>query len=97
MSQCNKIAIDFSNRSKDGLYTSVGTYLVTDMEVSHEGDDTIFFSWLISNDVTKYAGDLFFGINFLCVVDSVVEYAWHTDSFDGISIREGVHNETDLF
>ena len=97
MSLCDKITIGFSNYSQDGLGLSMGTYPVTDMQISPDGNDTIIFSWLISGEATAYAGNLFFGISFTCNTDSVVDYAWHTDSFNDIEICEGVHNDTDLF
>lgn len=97
MSLCDKITIGFSNYSQDGLGLSMGVYDVTDMQVSPDGTDTIIFSWLISGDATVYAGDLLFGINFICTTNSVVDYAWHTDSYSDIKVYEGVHNDTNLF
>ena len=92
MSLCDKIFVRFSNDSTDGLDFSNGVYPVVDMQISPDGDDTVIFSWLISGDATKYAGILSFGICFLCTTNSVVDYAWHTDTFNDIKINEGVHN-----
>lgn len=97
MSLCDKITIEFTNYSQDGLGLSMGAYSVTDMQISPDGEDVIIFSWLISGEATAYSGELFFGISFLCTVDSLVDYAWHTDSFKEIKVYEGVHNDPNLF
>ena len=93
MSLCDKISIEFSNYAQDGFGLSSGSYTVTDMQISPDSDDVIIFSWLISSEATEYAGDLSFGIGFVCTTNSVVDYAWHTDAFNDIKIHEGVHND----
>ena len=97
MSLCDKITIGFSNYSSDGLGLSSGRYTVSDMQISPDGDDVIIFSWLVSGEATAYAGELFFGISFMCTTNSIVDYAWHTDAFGDIEINEGVYNDANLF
>lgn len=93
MSLCNAIDINYINLSSDRMYQSSGPYRVTDMQISPDGDDVIIFSWLISRNVTMYAGSLNFAISFECATDSVVDYAWHTDVYSEIGIYESVRND----
>ena len=93
MSLCDTIGINYLNLSSDKLYSSEGPYPVLDMQISPDGDDVIIFSWLISGNSTMYVGSLNFAISFECTADGVVDYAWHTDIYDGIRVNEGIKND----
>lgn len=93
MSLCNVIDINYINISSDELYRSSGPYRVQDVEINQDDDDIVVFSWTISRNATMYAGSLNFAISFSCIVDGIVDYAWHTDVYVGIGIYEGVRND----
>lgn len=90
MLQCDKVKVHFINTGKTG--TTADAYDVTDFQVSPDGDDTVVFSWLISGHATKHVGPLQFAIEFQCTTDGVVDYAWHTAIFAGISVSTGINN-----
>lgn len=71
---------------------SKDAYPVDDVQLSPSSNNTVIFSWLISQNATKYAGTLNFLIEFACVVDGIVEYAWHTEVFKGITVSSGMSN-----
>lgn len=93
MSLCDEIDIHYINLSSDTLHQSTGPYPVADMQVSPDGEDTIIFSWLISGNATAYTGTLIFAIEFKCLTDSMIEYAWHTDAFSDIEIVGTIRTE----
>lgn len=96
MSECNKVEIHYINiesvaknpKSHSDVYT------VDDLQIAPDNDKVVICSWLISGNVTMYAGALCFLIVFKCINDEdgkTIEYAWHTDQFKGISISEGIN------
>lgn len=97
MMRCNAVKIEFINiDTANKSNTKVGSYPVDDVQISPnaEDEDTIIFSWLISQNATQLAGSLNFLIRFLCIADDgeTIEYAWHTDIFTGISVSSGMNN-----
>jgi hypothetical protein len=93
MSLCDAIDIHYINLSSNKLYRTTGLYRVDDMHVNTDNEDTVAFSWLISGNVTTYAGTLTFAISFKCLNDSMVDYAWHTDAYTGIEIENTLQIE----
>lgn len=95
MSQCNKVEIHYINfesvaknpKSHSDVYT------VDDLQIAPDDDKFVICSWLISKNVTMYAGGLSFLVVFKCINEDgkTIEYAWHTDQFKGISISEGIN------
>ena len=92
MSLCNDVRVNYLNiaSSRDGQTN--GPYVVKDMQVSPDDENKIVFSWLISRNSTKYAGTLNFNISFRCLTGAIVDYAWYTDIFKGISVSTGIEN-----
>lgn len=90
MSLCNKVKIHYMNVGSSGRYSDV--YEVTDLGVSEDDDAFASFSWLISQKSTQYIGTLNFVIQFLCMDGEEITYAWHTTTFTGIKILDGMSN-----
>lgn len=91
MSTCNQIRVHFINIDAKTKAENTGLYEVTDMQVSPENDDVVICSWLIARDATKLVGSLHFLIQFACVNDGVVDYAWHSAVFTNIAVSTGIN------
>ena len=91
MSLCNKIRVHYINIDSKTKEQKTGVYKVKDMQISPEGDDVVICSWLISRNATQLVGSLNFLIRFSCVTDGVVDYAWNTATYSGISVSDGIN------
>lgn len=89
-SECNAVQVHYANLDKFEKVKGSGVYNVDDLHVSSEDENTVILSWLISGNATGTVGTLNFSIRFACINDGVVEYAWNTTVFKGISILEAV-------
>lgn len=92
MSQCNVVRIHFCNVDSATKKAHKGVYEVTDLQLSPEDDNIVICSWLISRDATQLVGVLSFVLEFSCVVDDVVEYAWHTAVSACLTVSTGMAN-----
>lgn len=90
LSLCDRVEIHFINIGKAGKSEDV--YLVDDVSISPNDENTIVFSWLVSGNATKYAGSLHFLIRFVCLDGTDIEYAWHTEVHRGITVSDGINN-----
>ena len=93
MSLCDDIKIHYINVGVNKSDQSEGPYPVEDMQTSPDDENVIIFSWLLSGNTTMYAGSLSFAVSFACLDGTSIDYAWHTDTFSGITIAGGIHNE----
>lgn len=76
---------------------TAGVYPMNDIAVDEEHPDKITCSWLISQNATMKPGSLTFLLRFVCLsADGSVEYAWHTGTFNGISVSAGMNNLADV-
>ena len=91
MSTCNKVEVHFINISKNKKNQSTGVYIVDDMQVSEENEDIVIFSWLISRAATMYEGNLNFIVRLICQTDEVIDYAWNSEIYAGISVSTGIN------
>lgn len=89
MGKSDLIEIHYINASGMANKVNRGVYVVDDVETS---DDTVSFSWLISGDVTAFAGSLSFAVRFICKDGDKIIYSWGTDIYNGISIRSSIKN-----
>lgn len=93
MSLCNSIQVHYINIDSATKNQNIGVYEVNDMEISSDDDETVVFTWLISNNATQFAGILNFLIKFKCVADDgTVDYVWNTAIYKGIVISNGIDN-----
>lgn len=97
MSVCNKVEIHYINISTSNSYTrSSDIYPVTDLQVSSDDENTVLFSWLVSENATKYVGSLIFAVRLACIVNDRVDYSWRSAAFGGISVVESVDNADEI-
>lgn len=70
-----------------------GVYIMTDLAIDEEDENTVTCSWLISQNATLKAGALQFLLRFSCIAEDdsgAIEYAWHTGIFKGINVSAGM-------
>lgn len=92
MSKCNVVRIHYINTESKTRATREDIYEPNDLRVDEENSELAYFSWLLSNNATFYTGSLAFSIEFQCVINDVVEYAWHTGINSTISVADGIDN-----
>lgn len=94
MTLCNRVEVHFINlESGQSRRKSAGVYEITNSQRDNpENGDSILYSWLIGNDVTKYAGSLSFMLRFAYLTGDVVDYSWSTSIYSGVSIADGIFN-----
>lgn len=92
MTQCNEVQVHYINIDSSTRDSNVGVYGVEDLHTDPEDENSVVLSWLVSGNATKFAGVLNFLIKFKCVVDGVVEYAWNTAIYKGMTVSNGIDN-----
>lgn len=88
---CNRVEIHYINIGTSGSQ-NIGVYEVEDFEVSEDEENTIVWSWTVSNNATQLVGTLSFAFRFACLTDVTIDYAWSTSPYSGISISNGIYN-----
>lgn len=91
ISQCNKVEIHYINVSATGE-SSRDVYRVEDLGLAENDDETVLLSWLISDNATKYVGNLSFVIRFSFVEGSERTYLWSTAVHSGINVVASIDN-----
>lgn len=89
MSLCNRVEVHYINIGADGEQIK-GVYVVDDLAT--DIDTTVTCSWLISANATQLAGTLSFLIRFACLTGETIDYAWHTEVCNGITVSNGMNN-----
>lgn len=96
MSSCDSIQIHYINKGQSD--SSPGIYEANDVTViEDEGNNYVIFSWLLSQNVTKFTGDITFQIKFICYNDNdpaIFDYVWSTKVFSAIDVLPGINNTT---
>ena len=89
MSTSDTIEIHYINVDAASKEQTTGIYVPDDVKVETSGDsEIVIFSWLLSRNATQHVGSLTFVVRFACFKDDVVDYAWHTAPFSGMSVGE---------
>ncbi len=92
MAKSDKVEVHYINIDSSTGESSNGVYEVMDVETS-EDPSRISFSWLISQNATKYVGILSFVVRFSCFDDAdELCYVWGTNIFSGVLIGKGMYN-----
>ena len=91
---CNVVEIYYINVDAATREQKTGIYTVDDMEVYPFYNDILTCSWLISSNVTTFAGPLSFMIRFAQMEGDKVKYAWHTKPFEFITVAETIESAT---
>lgn len=97
MLKCDKVEVHYINigstyRGSTNKLEFRGVYEVDDLQLDAKSDNTIVFSWLVSQNATQAAGNLSFIVRFLCLNGEEIEYAWHTGVFSDITVGTGIDN-----
>lgn len=94
MSKCNRIEIHYINVDAATREKSANVYESNDVQnYAENGEEFITFSWLISENATKYVGNLSFCIVFKCTTnEGDVDYRWHSAINSKISIASSINN-----
>lgn len=96
VAQCDSVRIHYLNISSNNIERNADVYEVDDLGVLENDSETAAFTWLISSNATMYAGSLSFAIEFKCITDEIVTYAWHTEIYSSISISDVITNDQSL-
>jgi hypothetical protein len=89
---CNVVQIYYINVDATTREQNTGIYTVDDLNVYPFYNDILTCSWLISSNVTKFAGPLSFMIRFAQLDGDKVKYAWHTKQFEFITVAETIES-----
>ena len=90
MLECNSVQVHYLSSANPN---TIGLYSIDDLAVCEDDSDHVCCTWLISQNVTQNAGVIQFLLRFACVAeDGTIEYAWHTNTFTGISVSAGMNN-----
>ena len=93
MSLCNSVQVHFLNLNPQTKEKRDGFYVVDDLQISPEDDNTVICSWLIAKSATQLEGKLNFLIRFSCVADDgTIEFVWNTAIYTDISVASGIYN-----
>ena len=94
MTTCNRIEIHYINVNGKSKEKQPGVYEVRDIQaiIADDSSEQAIFTWLVSNNATKYAGALSFLVLFECVEDGKTLYRWSTDINTSIIISAGMDN-----
>lgn len=97
MSKSTLITISYINQGKLQKETSHGLYEAIKIHTNPANPNKLRFSWLISQNATKYIGTLNFAIRFVCTKeDGTLDYQWSTKVCTGIQIVETMDNAPEL-
>ena len=92
MTLCNLVEVHFINAGSDKVHNSNGVFVVEDMEIADDGNETLLFTWTVSGDGTKYAGSLNFRIKFSCIENGKYTYKKWSSTYKGIIVADGFDN-----
>lgn len=92
MSLCDNIEMHFENKG-DSSDISKDYYTSEDVHICESDPETVFFSFLMTGNATKYVGTLSFSIFFGCVDENGnYIYKKHTNVFRKIKVKENIYN-----
>lgn len=93
LSSCNRVQVHYTNVSMNGKEQNVGVYDIEDVGIKMDDEEVVIFTWLISDNATKYAGTINFNIRFACInEDGIAEYIWNTIVYKSIYVSENICN-----
>ena len=88
---CNLVEVHFKNVEYNKFHTAQGVHESNDLQVSADDDSKLTCSWLIPQDATRYNGDLFFSLRFVCVDGANLDYVWSTATYSSLKVSEGIY------
>ena len=96
LSLCNKVEIHYINVSSETKNENKGLYEVKDLQIDTENEEKVVFSWLLTQNCTKYVGSLAFLVMFKCEVDGDITYRWSTSINKDMVISKGIDNGNEI-
>ena len=101
MSECDLVEVHYTNTSKGtskSSRTSVGGRdIIDDLAIDETDENTLLFSWLVTQNATQMVGTLVFQFKFICYGDETeLSYLWQTDQYSFVQIRASLNNTGDL-
>lgn len=80
LSECNRVEVHYLNVGNNGTkkQQNSGLYVVSDLRINPDDEETVICSWLVSQNATGLVGKLTFLLRFCCVENGVISYAWNT-------------------
>lgn len=92
MTFCNKVEVHYTNTDVNKRDVNPGVYEVIDVKLSSDDPTKLIFTWLVSQNATKYNGTLQFNVVFACVENGVVTYRWSSGVNNSIAIAKSLNN-----
>ena len=93
----DKVEVHYINIDSTKTGQTTGIYEMTDLKVSSVNDtEVVTCSWLLSQNATKYAGNLTFLVRFACHEENELGYVWNTSVFSGVSVGKGLDVSTEV-
>lgn len=89
MTTCNRVEVHYKNIDAETMATNQGVYLVEDLSVDPDDENTVVCSWVISQNATQYVGPLEFALRYGCVTDDNVTYLWNTAPYVDFKVIAG--------
>lgn len=86
--QVHYINIDGESKSK----RNTGMYVVKDLVVNPDDEESVVCTWLISQNATMYAGSLSFVLRFVCTSGGSIVYSWNTTAYNNVSVVTSIDN-----
>jgi hypothetical protein len=87
---CNNVEIHYRNYGDDG--EKFGIYTVSDLKTDPSDENTLMFTWLISQNATSFIGRIMFVIRLQCLKDAEILYSWSTKICESITVSESLRN-----
>ena len=88
LAQVHYINISAENKS----IRNIGVYKILDMKIDPEDENTILFTWLVSQNATQLSGSLSFALRFACTSGAKIDYNWSTAVYSSVSIVTSIDN-----
>ena len=96
MTLCNRIEVHYTNKDAGSSQINYGVREIEDFGLAEDDENTVVWSWTVSNNATQLVGPLAFAFRFACLTDDEVDYAWSTSSYSGIAISKGIYNAEEI-
>lgn len=96
MAACDRVEVHYINVDSSAKLEAHDIYEIDDLQVNPEDNEKVICSWLLSQNVTQYAGSLNFLLRFVCLdAEGKVSYAWHTAIHTSVSVTAGIMNNAE--
>lgn len=91
MSTCNQVQVHYMIVDPETRDSHFGVYEADDLQLSPEDENVVIFSWLLSENATRYVSPLSFVVRMVCRTGTTIDYAWHSAIHAGINVVAGIN------